>query len=305
MRRSPSYRPPLVTSTNSTPTRAIEWRLGTIGFAYQDWHDAFYAKGVSGPRRLPVYATQFDTVEIDSTFYAIPTTKTAERWIRVAPEGFRFCLKTPRDITHGTDAGHLLRPQSCAHMRQFLEIASVLEDHLSTILIQFPATFKADRHDELVAFLAALPNTFRYAVELRHDSWWRPKTAALFRELSVCWVATDEVKKHEAGVPPGRYRPRPIVPTTDYLYIRWIGWHEQFPDAVSEHIDPSGRLRWWHDRLAAVIDKRPELNSVIGFFGNGYAGHAPATSRRFMHMVGCTTSQDRVDTPHDLPLWDV
>ncbi|MEM9064119.1 MAG: DUF72 domain-containing protein [Planctomycetota bacterium] len=274
--------------TNDPPSQShdIAWSLGTIGFAYADWNGPFYPPGTSGPNRLSHYAQYFNAVEVDATFHAIPAAKTVQRWGDAVPVGFNFCLKTPREITHSSDAGNLLKPETRMHMRQFLAVGSELGDKLSVILIQFPGTCGVDRHDELAEFLSGLPGEHRYAVELRQDSWWVPRTAELFRELGVCWVAADEVKKHEADSPPGLYKPRPIVPTTDYLYIRWIGWHEQFPDLAREHLNPVNRLAWWDARLNAVLSKRPELNGVFGFFGNGYSGHAPATCRRFADVTG-------------------
>ncbi|MEM1165875.1 MAG: DUF72 domain-containing protein [Planctomycetota bacterium] len=262
------------------------WRLGTIGFAYPDWAASFYPPGVSGADRLSHYAHHFNAVEVDATFHAIPAPKIVRRWGEAVPDGFTFYLKTPREITHGADAGHLVRSSSHQHMHHFLTVGAELGDKLSVVLLQFPASFTADRHDELAEFLSERPGGHRYAVELRHDSWWVPPTAELFRHLGVCWVATDEVRKHEANAPPGRYKPRPIVPTTDHLYIRWIGWHEQFPDLAREYLDPTKRLAWWSARLETVLSKRPELTSVHGFFGNGYTGHAPATCRRFVSASG-------------------
>ncbi len=264
---------------------AHDWRLGTIGFSYPDWTGPLYPSGVSGADRLSHYARWFDSVEIDATFHALPAPATVRRWAEATPDAFRFCLKTPRGFSHGDD---LNSPEARDLWNRFLSVAGELGEKLGVILIQLPAAFEASRCDELARFIGGLPDDTRFAVELRHDSWWTARTAELFREHGVCWVCADEVRKHEAFAPPrdGGYRPRPIVPTADFLYVRWIGWHEQFPDLAQEHLDPIVRLGWWSERLANVLGQRPELQRVYGFFGNGYSGHAPATCRGFMRAAG-------------------
>lgn len=258
-----------------------DWLLGTIGFAYPDWARVFYPKGVSGPSRLTYYAQLFDAVEIDATFHAVPARSVVRRWREAVPSEFRFCLKAPREISHGPDAGHLGSHTAHSTMCRFLDTASELGDTLAMTLLQFPASFTPDRADELFRFLDRYTPHLPIAVELRHDGWWSPETATAFRGLNVCWVTADEPAKTEAHAPPTGYRPRPIVATTSDLYIRWIGQHEQFPDLATERLDPTARLAWWSERLRAVLQKRSEITRVLGFFGNGFSGYAPATCRRF------------------------
>lgn len=268
----------------------ISWNLGTIGFGYPDWAGTFYPRGVSGADRLARYAEHFNAVEIDATFHAIPAPKTVRRWADAVPEDFRFCVKTPREISHAPEDDALSSQRTRDVMHRFLEIASELGEKLSVVLVQFPATFREQRSAELAEFLAGLPAGPKYAVELRNDDWWVPTTAERFRELGVCWVAADEVNKDQASRPPagddGSYRPRPIVSTADFLYARWVGWHEQFPDTTNECLDPTLRLEWWKDRFEYVLPRRPEIKEIYGFFGNGYSGHAPATCRRFKKTLG-------------------
>lgn len=273
----------------------VIWRLGTIGFSYADWADAFYPRGVSGPDRLTHYAQFFDAIELDTTFYALPAPATVRRWAGAVPDGFRFTLKAPKSVTHEPAAGHLLSGFARDEMGRYLRVVGDgLGPKLHTVLCQFPAAFRVDRLDELGEWLRSLQGYARFAVELRHDSWWVPETAAMLRELGVTWVAADEAQMHEVGRPPlaGVFssRARPIVPTSDVLYVRWVGVHAQFDDLSREHVDASARLRWWADRLHAVLETRPEkwpvIREVVGFFGNGFTGHGPAVCHGFRRELG-------------------
>ncbi len=273
-------------------TRAdVFWRLGTIGFSYADWAGAFYPRGVSGADRLAHYARFFDAIELDTTFYALPALETVQRWADVVPAGFRFTLKAPKSVTHEPAAGHLLSGFARDELGRVLEGAGRgLGDKLHTVLCQFPATFRVDRLDELAEWLRGLSHRVRCAVELRHDGWWVPETAEMLRGLGVVWVSADEARMHEVGRPPmaGVFssRARPIVPTSDVLYVRWVGVHAQFDDLSREHVDASARVRWWAERLRAVLKKRPEIREVVGFFGNGFCGHGPAVCHRFRGELG-------------------
>lgn len=151
----------------------------------------------------------------------------------------------------------------------------------------------ANQRPALAGFLADLPRPggVRYAVELRHDSWWAGEaTAQMLRERGVCWVAADEpdwgaVDKPvmAAGL---RYRPRKVVVTTDFLYVRWIGRHDQFEMRGEEYVDATARLRSWSEGLKRVAEKEPTVTRVWGMMANDYAGHAPATARRFKRLLG-------------------
>ncbi|MEM9661921.1 MAG: DUF72 domain-containing protein [Planctomycetota bacterium] len=269
----------------------VIWRLGTIGFSYADWAGVFYPRGVSGADRLTHYARFFDAIELDTTFYALPAPETVRRWGEAVPGGFRFTLKAPKSVTHEVREGHLLSGFARDEMGRLIDVAGEgLGPKLHTVLCQFPAAFRVERLDELGEWLGSLPGGVRYAVELRHDSWWVPETAAALRELGVTWVCADEAPMHEVGRAPlaGVFssRARPIVPTSDVLYVRWVGVHAQYDDLSREHVDASARVRWWAERLRAVLAKRPEVREVVGFFGNGFSGFGPAVCHRFRGEVG-------------------
>jgi len=149
-----------------------EIRLGTSSFTAQGWDGAFYPKGTKSADRLSVYAEHFDTVEIDSTFYASPSPKTVDGWAMKTPDGFIFSVKVPQVITHDK-----VLIDCDIEFEQFVETMGWLGEKLSPILLQFPffdrASFKTRNEflDRLIPFLRRLPRGFKFAVEIRNKEW--------------------------------------------------------------------------------------------------------------------------------------
>lgn len=292
-------------------TRDPSWFIGLVGFSYPEWSRTFYAghalsrssRAAGKNHLLHTYSGRFNAVEINTTFYNIPSAETARTWSGATPADFRFSAKMPRDVTHGptppgapaapdgSPPGHLLQDDTLAIARRFIESLQPLSDKLGAVLMQFPPRFAADRREELATFLDRLASDRPLVVELRHDSWWTSDTAAMLRDRNVSWAATDESSQRDTeratdSNGAGTRAPRPIMATADILYIRWLGRHGQFTDRSKEHFDPSPRLRWWTDRLHETLDRNPCIRTVYGFFDNDFAGHAPATARRFADMIG-------------------
>ncbi|MEM1208079.1 MAG: DUF72 domain-containing protein [Planctomycetota bacterium] len=285
-------------------TGAIDgrWRLGTIGFSYEDWRGAFYPKGLDPKRRLAWYAQRFGAIELDTTFYATPSAGTVRGWADAVPSGFRFAVKAPREVTHEPgprDAGALDR------LSAFVEaMRGGLGEKLGVVLLQFPASVTVERHGAAVMdLLASLPRGKRgergvsYAVEWRHGSWWTRRMARFLRDLNgdglrVAWVGADYPTPDVASLAPDGprsvelCRPAALVHTGEVAYLRWVGNHGQLPASSAEVLDPTARLSWWAERLKAYARPDAPLRQVYGFFGNSYAGHAPATCRRFAALMG-------------------
>jgi uncharacterized protein YecE (DUF72 family) len=243
-----------------------EWRLGTVGFGYADWQGVFYPQGMKSSDHLSFYSKLFDTVELDTTFHAAPTAERVRRWAEATPDGFRFCVKTPKDITHAPGIERRI-----GQMAQFVETVREFGEKLGPVLLQFPPAFDTTEAPELRRFLNALPRDVRIAVELRHRSWDADPTADLLRDCGAGWVAADYLEA-----------PWSLTATTDSLYVRWIGEHGQFPTLDRERIDVTERLRWWKDR----IEKLKGVATVWGFMNNDYSGFAIATCNRMKRLVG-------------------
>jgi uncharacterized protein YecE (DUF72 family) len=249
-----------------------------MGFGYKAWQGVFYPKGLTGPQQLAYYAERFSAVEMDSTFYATPAGANVERWAAITPPHFVICPKAPREITH-----ELRLTGTGASTELFLTTMRLLGEKLGPIVFQFPPDFKLNERDALRAFLLQLPKDLRFAVEFRHRSWVTPETAELLRQFQVCWVAADYI-----------YLPKEIVPTTDFLYLRFLGRHGRFAKRIAEGAVEESRevvnrmpeLERWQSQIQAHLE---QVNVVYAFFNDDFAGFSPGSANRFKKMVGLET----------------
>jgi uncharacterized protein YecE (DUF72 family) len=248
------------------------WFIGTMGFSYADWTDVFYPSDIRSADFLAYYSRIFNAVEIDSSFYGTPRQSSIEKWNASTPDGFQFCLKAPRDISHeaGLVGAEVL-------MRGFIERVLGLGDKLGAILFQFPPSFRVDQMEPLERVLASLPRHLRFAVEVRHASWHvpaaagqEPPLAAMLRRYGVAWAATEY---------PGL--PGVVYPTADFVYVRWIGKHGSFDHHDHERIDRTTNLQDWLERLSLQ-----PANTIYGFLNNDYAGFAAGTANKLKTLAG-------------------
>lgn len=231
--------------------------FGTCGWSYGDWNGVFYPDKTSGRQRLVRYSERFSTVEIDSTFYAIPARTTVHGWRERSPEGFIFSAKFPREITH---QARLLECGEAA--ATFVDVMSELGDRLGTLLIQLPPTMTVRDFDNLQRFLEGLPDGYSYAVEVRHRSWLVEPFAKLLRRWNVALALTD-----------GAHLQRFWRVTSQVVYIRWLGQWNAFEcyDRLQRQVDDD--LDWWVPRMEHVLDKGA---TILGYVNNNFAGHSPA-----------------------------
>ena len=181
---------------------------------------------------LRFYAQQLPTVEINHSFYRMPTESLLSQWANSVPAGFRFALKANQQITH------VLRLRNCESIfKRFLEVASVLSDgdHLGPILVQLPPTFRFDR-PLLEEFLALRPPAFSLALEVRHPSWYTEETYAVLRrhEAALCLAETDEQTPPEvitAGFTYVRLR------REEYTPRQLAAWRKRFDGWLSQGLD--------------------------------------------------------------------
>jgi len=179
--------------------------VGTSGYSYKEWKGSFYPEKLPDREMLPFYAKQFSTVEINHSFYRMPTETALLNWANAVPEGFRFALKANQKITH------MQRLRGCeSTLKRFLEVASVLNDgnHLGPILVQLPPNFKFDRH-LLEDFLALRPPAFLFAFEVRHPSWYTDETYAVLRRFNTALCLSETEKQTP-----------PQVLTAGFTYVR-------------------------------------------------------------------------------------
>ena len=178
-------------------------RVGTSGYNYPEWRGTFYPEKFSTSKMLAFYAERFPTVEINYTFYRMPTEKLLAGWSDGTPEHFTFTLKAPRRITH--DA----KLQRCEDLLQgFCRTAKTLGPKLAVLLFQLPPNFKKEA-GVLRAFLELLPEDVRAAFEFRHASWLDAETLDLLRARNVALCIADSEKMHT-----------PVEATAGYAYFR-------------------------------------------------------------------------------------
>jgi uncharacterized protein YecE (DUF72 family) len=245
-----------------------------MGFGYPQWADVFYPRELKAGDYLSYYSRHFDTVELDTTFYAVPPADRVRRWSDVTPDHFRFSAKAPRLVTHD-----LPLKQGIVPMMQFMDVMRSLGEKLAVVLLQFPPSFSSREADALDQFLSEMPGDLHFAAEFRHPSWQGIGTVDLLRKHRVAWASTD----YQGAL-------AEVQPTADFLYIRWIGEHHRFPDMNHVQADVTDRLQWWRREIESKTNDM-EIDKVWGFFNNDFSGYAVATCNSFKEMLGMPIGQ--------------
>ncbi len=234
--------------------------IGTSGYSYGHWKGLFYPEPLRPEDFFAHYARHFDTVEINYSFYHIPTRKQIASWKRMAPEGFVFSLKAPKKITH------TLRLQKASGLaRAFLWQVKDLENHLGAVLFQLPPSFPADLV-LLEEFISALPVRYRYAFEFWHSSWLVEPLYVLLRErnMALCLADNPDV------VPPD-------VATADFVYFRMHGHTKWINYSYSEE-----ELRLLAARIIRNLDAGRE---VYVYFNNDANAYAVRNAARLQELL--------------------
>lgn len=256
--------------------------VGCQGWNYDDWVTApagseaiFYPRGTRAPQMLEVYARVFSTVEVDSTFYAIPSAKTIDGWAKKTPPHFTFALKLPQEITHQ----HALRPSCAEALAEFCDHASLLGDKLASVLIQLPPQFDMSPENAraLRNFLPRLPREMRFSIEFRQSEWLEESTAELLGKYNVAAALVEG-----QWLSPERVRQIAESQTADFAYVRWMGARDltRF-DIVQRQQDAN--LREWHQLLTRLCERVPK---IYAYFSNFYEGLAPVSANKLKHLLG-------------------
>jgi uncharacterized protein YecE (DUF72 family) len=228
-------------------------RVGCSGWSYADWRGPVYPPDLPARRWLEEYATRFDTVELNSTHYRLPSPSTVEAWAAEAPDGFCFAVKLGR---FGSHRKKLKDPEPW--LANHLDRVRRLGPHLGPNLVQLPPRWHRDvpRLDD---FLAAAPTDVRWAVEVRDPSWLHDDVFATLQAHGAALCLHDLLPDH------------PHLRTAGWTYVRFHG-----PDALARpyHGRYGGRRLWrWADRLGAWRD---EGTDVVAYFNNDVGAAAVA-----------------------------
>jgi uncharacterized protein YecE (DUF72 family) len=238
-----------------------ETRIGCSGWNYAHWREVFYPRGVPESRWLGHYARSFDTVEVNASFYRLPTRASAERWAAATPPSFVFAVKASRYLTHvkrlrGVAAG----------VERLLERIEPIADagKLGPILWQLPENFHRD-DARLAEALAQLPPG-RHAFEFRHKSWFVPEVEALLREHGVALVVGDSPE-----------RPfQTLTRTVDWMFARLHQGRGR-----DGNYTPA-QLREWAERVRSWREE----GDVYLYFNDDWNGHAVREAARLKELVG-------------------
>ena len=256
-------------------------RLGTSAFTAAGWEGSFYPSGMKPAEFLTFYATRFNTVEVDSTYYHTPSASTVKGWAAKTPEDFIFSLKVPQQITH-----EKVLVDSEKDFENFVDVASILGKKLGPLLLQFPyfnrAKFKSvsEFTARLQPFLKKLPKGYKFALEIRNKNWLDQKFADLLRAHNVALAVIDQ-----AWMPAIDELTAKLDPiTADFCYVRWLGDRKgiELETKVWDKtiIDRSDALKKWVKFFHSITQKV----DIYAYANNHYAGHGPATVKLFQEL---------------------
>jgi uncharacterized protein YecE (DUF72 family) len=222
---------------------ALRYYIGTSGWHYDHWRQLFYPDKLPKSKWLEFYSRHFTTVELNNSFYRLPSEKAFANWRRSSPDGFVFAVKVSRFITHVKRLKDSQEPVST-----FLDRARILEEKLGPLLYQLPPSMHRD-DGRLSSFLSILPSGMKHVLEFRHKSWLDEGTFDLLRRYNVGLCVFDM---------PGLTCP--LAATADFAYIRFHGSTGLYSSCYSDE-----ELADWARKLAGLA---PEVKDVYIYFNN-------------------------------------
>jgi len=243
-----------------------EIRIGTSGWYYDHWRGRFYPEELPKSDWLAHYSKEFDTVEINNTFYHLPQEQTLRKWCKLAPGRFLFAVKASRYITHVKK----LRDTK-EELKRFFERIELLKNHLGPVLYQLPPTLGKNL-SRLGTFLKLLPERHKAVFEFRNETWYTDDTFKLLDDLGAGFCI------HDLG---GEVTPKII--TGGVIYIRFHGTSGRYAGNYTKPM----LTRW-----AKWIEQNKEnVRAVYAYFNNDVSGHAVANARTFRSLVSTRASE--------------
>ena len=271
--------------------------LGTTSWSNEDWEGLVYPQGCASQDYIEHYSRVFGVVEVDSTWYRIPSERMVEGWLRRTPQHFKFAAKVPRIVTHEkgmVDCG--------AEMEEFLAVMGRLRERLGPLLLQFEYVARGrdareyesgeDFCERLSRFLPTLPtDEIDFVVEVRNGKWVGRKLVDLLAQHRVCMALTSYYTMPDIA----EVRKKLLNPVSaGFLYVRFLGDRKRMDERVGQLVEAGTKTRHW-DEL--VVDRSAELRlwsahlkelaaqhsdlQIFAFFNNHYAGYAPGSLEIF------------------------
>jgi uncharacterized protein YecE (DUF72 family) len=240
--------------------------VGTMGWSYDFWRGSLYPKDMKSKNFLAEYSKHFNTVEIDNTFYKIPSEATVTNWKDQTPTGFLFSAKFPGIVTH------VKMLKDCENeVERFTQRISRLQDKLGPLLLQFPRNFDPKHAEALNSFLPSLPKGFRFALEVRNSKLLNEKLYSVLRENGVALATVD-----------GPSVPKADVTTADFAYIRWEGDRRKVKGTLGTvEVDRTADIRKWAEKVNTLSER----GEVFGYFSKYYSGHPPTDIHQLLGFL--------------------
>ncbi len=234
--------------------------IGTSGWHYEHWIGTYYPEKIKGKEKIEYYQKDFQTVEINNTFYEIPEDKTFKDWKNAVPEDFVFAVKASRYITH-------MKKLIVDHesLDRFFSGIENLEKKVGAILFQLPPKWNVNR-DRLEKFIQELPKNRRYAFEFRDHSWYDDSVYQLLEENN-CSFCIYDLAGHQS----------PIKVTADFVYIRLHGPGDKYK---GKYYKPT--LEKWADRCR---DWQQDRKDVFLYFDNDEDGNAAFNAKELIEIL--------------------
>jgi uncharacterized protein YecE (DUF72 family) len=263
--------------------------VGTSSWTFPDWPGVFYPSGLPTQEFLRFYATQFNSVEVNTSFYGLPRPSTILNWLDNVPNGFTFALKAPRFITHEQ------RLVDCQkETLVFLDVIRSLGMSAAPGLLQLPPSVTRRESGRAVAafldWLAGQLEGIRLAVEVRAHDLMTQAFAEFLAQRGMAMVLVDR-----EGTPDLYPLWKPVLDRADspgFTYIRLIGDDRNKPPTNRELCRPQeDRLALWSSWIAGMLEREID---VYAYVHNPYEGHSPATVRRLL---------ERINALHPVPVW--
>lgn len=235
-------------------------RIGTSGWHYNHWRGPFYPPRTAAARMLEYYTGCFDTVELNNSFYRLPSKEAMKAWRDQTPPRFCFAAKGSRYLTH---AKKLKDPEQ--GIERFFERADILGAKLGPILFQLPPQWTANS-ERLRRFLEALPEGHRYAFEFRNDTWNCDEIRKVLHAHRAAWCIFDLAGYQS-----------PLAVTTDFVYLRLHGPGGKYQGSYTD-----AALRQWAER---IHEWKVQRKSVYVYFDNDDSGYAPKNALRLKSLI--------------------
>jgi len=265
--------------------------IGTCGYSYDDWVGPVYPPGTKRADMLASYAGSFGIVEIDTTYYGVPSPETVAAWARRTPATFRFTAKLPGTATHVPEPARGIVHEDVRAFRASLE-PLLAAGKFACALMQFPNAFRpgADAERHVTALRDALAGIDLVA-EFRHADWQTDRTLAFLRDLGGGLVAVDE--------PQLASLPRPLTDATSPIaYVRFHGrnaatWWSGDATTRYDYAYREDELEPWVDRLVDIASN-PDVREVLAFFNNHRRGQAARDAQMFAAMLATRFPREQI-----------